>query len=68
MTKRVAIMTTATKNPAPDRAANTGLMWVLRALVCSGTVEGGTGMRLRMDGRVVEGDTGGDVAAAVTAG
>ena len=57
-------MTKATKNPAPDRAGNTGLIWVLMALVCSGTVEGGTGMRLRMEGMVV--DVGVGVAGVVT--
>jgi hypothetical protein len=46
-------MTKATKNPAPDRAGNTGLMWVLMALVWSGTVDGGTGIRFRMEGMVV---------------
>ncbi len=60
----MAIITRATKNPAPDRAAKTGLMWVLGVLVWRGTVEGGTGMRFRMDGRVV--GVGG--AAVVTGG
>jgi hypothetical protein len=61
-------MTSATKNPAPDRAGNTGLMWALSALVCSGTVDGGTGMRFRMDGRVVEGAAGAVGAGVVTTG
>jgi hypothetical protein len=33
----------ATKNPAPESAANTGLMWELCCLVVKGTVDGETG-------------------------
>jgi hypothetical protein len=57
-------MTRATKNPAPDRAGNTGLIWVLMALVWSGTVDGGTGIWLRMEGMVVYVGVG--VAGVVT--
>jgi hypothetical protein len=34
------MMTTATKKPAPESAANTGLTWALVPLVVSGTVDG----------------------------
>jgi hypothetical protein len=37
------MMHNATKNPAPDKAANTGLTWELVPLVMSGKVDGGTG-------------------------
>jgi hypothetical protein len=40
---RVAMITNATKKPAPDRAANTGLTWALVPFVVRGTVEGGGG-------------------------
>jgi hypothetical protein len=58
-------MTNATKNPAPDRAAKTGLMWVLTDFVCNGTVDGGTGIRLRMEGMVVEVVVGAAVVGVV---
>ncbi len=61
-------MTDATKNPAPDRAGNTGLMWALGALVCSGTVDGGTEMRPRMEGIVVVVVVGAGVAGVVMTG
>jgi hypothetical protein len=44
----------AAKKPAPDRAANTGLICALWALVRSGTVEGGTGRRPPIGAIVVE--------------
>jgi hypothetical protein len=44
MTNRPAIIIRATKNPAPDKAGNTGLMCALWALVRSGKVDGGTGI------------------------
>lgn len=37
------MMTSATKNPAPDRAAKTGLTWALCCLVVNGSVEADTG-------------------------
>jgi hypothetical protein len=42
MTNRLAMMTMATKNPAPERAANIGLTWAFCAFVTNGTVDGGT--------------------------
>ena len=42
--KRPAMIRKAAKTPAPDRAAKTGLMYALWALVRRGRVEGGTGM------------------------
>jgi hypothetical protein len=62
------MMTRATKKPAPERAGNTGLICALGALVCSGTVEGGTGMRFRMEGRLVEVGAGAAAANAVRTG
>jgi hypothetical protein len=54
ITNRVAIMTIATKKPVPDRAAKIGEIWALWARVCSGTVDGGTGRRFRIEGRLVD--------------
>ena len=48
------MMTKATKNPAPERAANTGLTWVLGALVRNGSVDGGSGRWLPMGAMVVD--------------
>ena len=59
ITNRVAMMSSATKNPAIENAANTGLTWALWALVRSGTVDGGTGRWLPMEGSVVEVVVGG---------
>jgi hypothetical protein len=47
-------MMMATKKPAPDSAAKTGLTWALCTLVLSGSVEGGTGIRLPIPAMVVE--------------
>jgi hypothetical protein len=44
MINRANMMTSATKKPAPESAANTGLTWALWALVRSGNVDAGTGM------------------------
>jgi hypothetical protein len=52
--KLTPMMRRATKKPAPDRAANTGLTWAFWALVRSGNVDGGTGIRPPMGAMVVE--------------
>jgi hypothetical protein len=44
MKKLVPMMSSATKKPAPESAAKTGLTWAFWALVRSGKVDGGTGM------------------------
>jgi hypothetical protein len=60
--KRPAMMRNATKKPAPERAANTGLTCALCVLVRNGRVDGGTGMRPPMGAMVV------DVVVVVGAG
>jgi hypothetical protein len=54
MKKLTPMMRRATKMPAPDRAANTGLTWAFWALVRSGRVEGGTGIWPPIGAMVVE--------------
>jgi hypothetical protein len=54
MMKLPAMMMRATKNPAPERAAKTGLTWALWALVLSGRVDGGTGIWPPIGAMVVE--------------
>jgi hypothetical protein len=44
MMKLVPMIRRATKKPAPERAAKTGLTWALWALVRRGKVDGGTGI------------------------
>jgi hypothetical protein len=44
MMKLVPMIRRATKKPAPERAAKTGLTWAFWALVRSGKVDGGTGI------------------------
>ena len=66
-TKRVAMMTKATKKPAPERAANTGLTWALDALVRSGSVDGGSGRWLLIGAMVVEVVGAGAAMGAVAA-
>jgi hypothetical protein len=60
--KRPAMIRNATKKPAPESAANTGLTCVLWVLVRSGRVDGGTGMRPPIGAMVV------DVVVVVGAG
>jgi hypothetical protein len=54
MMKLAPMITRATKKPAPERVAKTGLMWALWALVRSGRVDGGTGMWPPIGAMVVE--------------
>jgi hypothetical protein len=67
--KLTPMMRRATKKPAPDRAANTGLTWAFWALVRSGNVDGGTGIWPPMGAMVVEVvvDVGAGVAGVVGA-
>ena len=60
--KRPAMMRKATKKPAPESAANTGLTWALWVFVRSGRVDGGTGIRPPIGAMVV------DVVVVVGAG
>jgi tryptophan synthase alpha subunit len=48
------MMTKATRKPAPDSAAKTGLTWALWDFVLNGSVDGVTGRRLPMAAMVVE--------------
>jgi len=48
------MMTKATRKPAPDREAKTGLTWALWDFVLNGSVDGVTGRRLPMAAMVVE--------------
>jgi hypothetical protein len=63
------MITRATKNPPPDRAAKTGATWAFCAFVANGNVEGDTGSRLPSGAIVVEGVmVGGAVGAGTVAG
>jgi hypothetical protein len=68
MMKRPAMIRNATKKPAPERAAKTGLTWALWVLVRRGRVDGGTGRRPPIGAMVVGGTVVLMVVGAAVAG